>query len=138
MQFHSMKPLAEGFPIIEVGDHEQLDLHNDGDLREFSCEWKEKTLRVTWTMKYPAWKAPAAAAEGERKTVASATLLFSGLREVRIEGQLVGPSQGGDEGLDFLEYRRDGNGIGEVRIVLLNGSAIVVRASRCELRTTTG
>jgi hypothetical protein len=137
MQFRAMNPLEERFPVSSVGDtHQQFDLHNDGDLREIAFHWRQKSLRATCTLKKPAWQDPVQAETEKRQTVASVALVFSGVRDLSVEGPLVSSTERGDSGLDFLEYHREAGGIGKVRIVLLNGSAIVVRASACELQTT--
>lgn len=68
--------------------------------------------------------------------MASATLLFSGVRTLRMRGEFVTPAEREGGGLDFIEYTRLAPGLGEVRLVFGGDAEISVVASRCELLTT--
>lgn len=139
MQFDGMKSLPEERPLVEIeSDGEFLDLHNDGDLYDFAYDFPARVFRVSWTMKRPARLAPHLPEPGQRATVASATLVLSGVRSARLSGTFASPTQRDSGGLDFIEYRRRGLGLGELRFVLENEAELVITASRCEFRMTRG
>lgn len=137
MQFVGLKPLKENFPNMEVeGVPRAFDLHNDGDFREFTYDYSARALRVSWTMKQPAWAVPETPNTSQRATVASATLLFTGVRSLAMTGQFVTAAEPEGGGLDFVEYKRLGPEFGEIRLVFGEDAEIVVTASRCDLLTT--
>jgi hypothetical protein len=137
MQFVGLSIPRENVPTVEVGpDGEVVDLHNDGELRELAYDFVGRTMRLTWSLKEPAWRVPDKPDTSQRSTVASATLLFAGVRSLHMEGDFVTSTEREGGGLDFLEYRRQPPGYGEVRFVFLDDAEIVLVARRCELRTT--
>ncbi len=137
MQFVGLCPLAEGCPIVEVErDQDSLDLHNDGELRELSYDYRARTIRLSWTMKIPAWTTSHQPEPSQRATMAAATLVLSGVRTLQVSGKLVTSADHEGGGLDFMEYNRLSPGIGELRFVFGDDADIVVIASRCELLTT--
>jgi hypothetical protein len=137
MQFVGLRPLKQGTPTAEVErDQLSLDLHNDGELREFSYDYRARTLRLGWTMKVPAWTAPDRPEPSQRAIVAAATLVLSGVRTLQMAGKFVTPVEHEAGGLDFIEYNRLSPGVGELRFVFSDDAEIAVTASRCELLTT--
>jgi hypothetical protein len=137
MQFVGLRPLKERTPAVEVErDLIALDLHNDAELRELSYDYKSRTLRLVWTLKVPAWRAPDQPEPSQRATVAAATLIVSGVRTLQMTGPFVTTHEQEGGGLDFIEYNRLSPGLGELRFVLGDDAEIVVTASRCELLTT--
>ena len=137
MQFAGLSALRENFPVVEVGGDDGIfDLHNDAELRELAYDYAARTLRITWTLKQPAWTTPERPEPSQRPTVASATLLFTGVRSLRMAGELVTPADGEGGGLDFVEYKRLAPGLGEIRFVFGEDAQILLTAGRCELRTT--
>jgi hypothetical protein len=114
----------------------RYDLHNDADLRDVTFDFRSSTLRVAFTLKEAAWRVPHHPETSQRRTVASVTLLFSGVRSFRTSGELADPTHESDVSLAFLEYSRLSPGVGRVRIVLENDADLTITASRCELRTT--
>jgi hypothetical protein len=137
MQFVGLRPLQPGTPTVEVHcEQRTLDLHNDGQLRELLYDYATRTLRLSWTLKVPAWTAPDRPEPSQRATVGSATLVVSGVRTLQMAGPLVGSLEHEGGGLDFLEYNRRDPGVGELRFVFGDDAEIVVTASRCDLLTT--
>ena len=138
MQFIGLKPVRQELPSVEIErDDVVFDLHNDGDLREVAYDFPSCTLRVAFIMKEAAWTVPESVEMAGRATVASATLVFTGVRKLWMSGEFVCASESEGWGFEHYEFRRLGLGLGEFRVVLLNDSEIVVTASRCELLTTT-
>jgi hypothetical protein len=137
MQFVGLSTPRENVPTVEVGaDGAVIDLHNDGEFRELAYDFAGRTMRLTWTLKEPAWRVPEKPETSQRVTVASATLLFGGVRSLRMTGDFVTSTERDGGGLDFLEYRRQPPGHGEVRFVFIDDAEIVLVARRCELLTT--
>ncbi|MGH7650645.1 MAG: hypothetical protein ACREMS_02265 [Gemmatimonadaceae bacterium] len=137
MQFDGLEALQPGLPTIVVGTSAaQYDLHNDADLRDITFDFQESTLRLAWTLKEAAWRAPEHPKTSQRRTVASVTLLFSGIRSLRVTGEFAALAQKREATLAFLEYSRLAPGIGRVRVVLETGADLTVVANGCQLRTT--
>lgn len=137
MHFVGVSAPSENFPIVEVeADEGVFDLHNDGELRELMYDYVGRALRITWTLKESAWTVPERPETSQRATVASAMMVFTGVRSLRMTGEFVTSAEREAGGLDFFEYRRLAPGLGEVRFVFEDNVEIVLTASRCELRST--
>ena len=134
MEFDGLTPFARDYPNYMIGlAVHQFDLHNDGDLREFSIDLQDKSVRLVWLLKQSAWQVPAEAETRQRKTIAGVSLIFSGVSCITMSGRILGDS--GSSELDFLEYTPFERGLGETRIVFLNSAEASIVAARCQLRT---
>jgi hypothetical protein len=139
MQFVGLKALKENTPLVEIESNgEAFDLHNDGVVHDVGYRFVDRVFRISWTLKEPARLVPAKPDPRQRAAVASANLILSGVRSLRLSGLLAGALEPDAGGLDFFECSRVAAGIGEIRFVFDNDSEIVVTASRCELRITRG
>lgn len=122
-------------PIIEVGVASQMfDLHNDGEFREFSADFRDQAARVVWTVKHLAWISPERPDPRHRSMIGSVALAFSEVRSLVLSGELLEVGTQSNS-LDFLEYFQDDLTIGTVRIVMMNCAEIAISARRCQLRT---
>ncbi len=134
MEFDGLAPFTPGYPISSVGDvAQEFDLHNDGDFREFSIDFRDRFLRLVWLLKQPAWQIPDTSETWQRKTLAGVSLIFSGVHSVTLSGIILDDS--GSNVLDFLEYAPLDGRLGETRIVFLNSAEANVVANKCQLRT---
>jgi hypothetical protein len=136
MQFDGLDPFQVGFPTVAVGkENLRFDLHNDADLRELTFDLRREIVRLAWTLREPAWKAPDRSETWQRKVISGVALVFSGVRSVTTQGKILGSADGSDGTVEFLEYSRIGSGIGQVRVVLGSSAEVTIIASRCQLRT---
>jgi hypothetical protein len=137
MQFVSLEPLDEGRPtVVILTNGVSYDLHNDAILERVEVEFEARVMRLRWKAKTPAWQTPDKPEPSDRRAAAGLSLSLSGVRSVRIAGELLPAGSAPASGLDFMEYYRMPAGVGELRLVFDNDSEIVVQASRCELLTT--
>lgn len=136
MQFVGLRALREHLPSIEIdGGSGAIDLHNDAELRELSCELDVRVLRLTWTLRKPAWEEPQSPEPQNRATLGTAVMLFSGVRSLTFDGPLI--VSGADAGaLNHYEYHGVDAGLGSVRFAFDRGSELTIIASRCELVIT--
>ena len=130
-----MDPFVEQQPVVEIGSGAaRVDLHNDAVLREILINLPAQEVRLMWTLKVPAWLDHDRPEPENRDTTGSATLVFTGVSRLRINGSVLGRPQEGLGELDFIEYHRCSPGLGEVRFSFLNDAEIELVASICELR----
>jgi hypothetical protein len=134
VEFEGLMPFRARVPnwSIERGDQD-LDLHNDAELREFSIDYRHRIVRLTWTFTQPAWTLPSETRISQRKTIAGLTLTFSGVSQLSVAG-LWFDSASDATGLDFFEYYEPSEKSGETRFVMNNDAEATILASTCELR----
>lgn len=134
MEFDGLVPFTPGYPISSVGEiADQFDLHNDGDLQEFSIDFRERNVRLAWALKQPAWQVPGQSETWQRRAVAGVSLIFTGVTLVTLHGMTLHDTD--SSVLDFLEYAPVQRNQGEIRIVFLNSAEATVVAGKCQLRT---
>jgi hypothetical protein len=133
MQFDGIQPLKAGYPIITLETPAaEFDLHNDAELREFHVDFRDRVVRLVWLMRRQSWKGPDFRGHNQRSTVASISLIFSGVERVTTDGRfLEGPDS---DTLEFLEYYATGRDVGELRVVLMGSGEVRIVARKCQLR----
>lgn len=130
MRFMGLDPRLEAMPLVEIGSGlARVDLHDDAVLREINIH-----LPVAWTLESPAWLNRDNPELESRETTGGASLIFTGVSQLRISGPLVGRPPEALCDLDFIEYNRRPPGVGEVRSSSLHDAEIEVVASCCQLR----
>ena len=135
MEFDGLIPFAPGCPISSIGEvAQEFDLHNDGEIREFNVDFRDKFVRLIWRIKQPAWQVPEQPETWQRKTIGGLSLIFSDVHLVTTSGAFF-ETAGANE-LDFLEYTPSARNLGETRIVFGGSAEVVVLCSKCQLRTT--
>jgi hypothetical protein len=135
VEFDGLMPFTARVPnsSIERGG-EQVDLHNDAELREFSIDYRHRIVRLTWTVTHPAWTLPRETQLSQRKAIAGLTLVFSGVSWLSVAG-LWFDSASDATGLDFFEYFEPSEKTGQTRFVMNNDTEATILASKCELRS---
>lgn len=135
MRFMGLDPLLEAMPLVEIDSGlARFDLHDDAVLREINIHLPAQELRLAWTLKSPAWLNRDNPELESHETTGGASLIFTGVSQLRISGPLVGRPPEALCDLDFIEYNRRPPGVGEVRSSSLHDAEIEVVASCCQLR----
>jgi hypothetical protein len=135
MKFDGLMPFRIRVPNSSIErEAEQFDLHNDAELREFNIDFRQHIVRLSWTLKRPAWTLPGGPEHSRRKTIAGFTLIFSGVRRILLSGVWLESANDANE-LDFFEYSEPSADSGETRFVMGNDAEVTILADRCELRS---